>query len=141
MTYSSEFIYRPPSTKPPVITWTLPIKVESEANLQQHWATKHKRKRMQKKYLWAAFCDRTNVAGPNRIMPYPCTVRLTRGSPRKLDVGDNLPMAFKFIRDEIASFIKPGLAPGRADDDPKIKWEYSQESSKMPFCKVEIFDE
>jgi hypothetical protein len=124
----------------PSITWTFPLKVESTANLtgEPRYA-KTKRKNKQYLYLWTAFANQTGIAGVKRILPYPCMVRMTRGGKKKLD-PDNLQFAFKYIRDEIASFILPGLARGKADDDPKIKWEYTQEISKMYFCKIEFFD-
>lgn len=48
-------------------------------------------------------------------------VSLVRVAPRAFDEGDNLPIAFKAIRDEIAKLL------GR-DDNPKsgIEWVYSQ---------------
>jgi hypothetical protein len=61
-------------------------------------------------------------------------------SPRKLDT-DNLQGAFKWIRDEVANQLVPGKQPGRADDDPRISWEYDQEPlSKKTIMKLQIFE-
>lgn len=117
----------------------MPMKVETTANLKEPIYATTKRKKTQYKYLWAAFCNEHSKPWTQRILPYPCTVRLTRGGKRKLD-DDNLQVAFKYIRDEIASFILPGLPRGHADDDPKIKWEYAQEINKIYYCKVEFFE-
>lgn len=59
----------------------------------------------------------------------PCTVKLIRQSPRKLDT-DNLPVSMKYIRDAIADHLIPGLAPGRADDDQRLNWQYEQTTAK-----------
>jgi hypothetical protein len=124
----------------PSIVWTFALKVDSTANMtNEPRYAKTKRKKKQYVYLWTAFANQTAVSGVSRILPYPCTVRLTRGGKRQLD-SDNLQYAFKYIRDEIASFILPGLARGKADDDPKIKWEYCQQVGKIDFCKIEFFD-
>jgi len=67
----------------------------------------------------------------------PCKIVLTRVSPRSLDT-DNLPCAFKWIRDAIADLIIPGLAPGRADGDELIEWVYEQEKQSQRCTKITI---
>jgi hypothetical protein len=59
----------------------------------------------------------------------PVVIILTRISSRKLD-DDNLPTAFKWIRDSIADYIIPGLKPGRADDNKGLTFVYRQEKGK-----------
>lgn len=113
------------------LEWLLPIETVSEANLQQHWSKKHKRHKAQKIQIWCKFQkEKPSIS-------LPCIVHLTRISPRFLD-DDNLRVAFKWIRDEIANNIIPGKAAGRADDDPRIEWQYSQEkgekSVRITFC-------
>jgi len=123
--------------------WILPIETFSEANgvkkkrkngkkTSEHWSDKKKRHDYQKfriAHWWI-------VERPEIILP--CTIKLTRVSPRTLD-DDNLPMTFKWIRDAIADQIHPGLAPGRADDDKNINWQYDQEKGKPKSIKIQIF--
>ena len=64
---------------------------------------------------------------------------------------DNLPTAFKYIRDEISELLIPEKAgvyinkkgktikiKGRADSDPRIKWQYFQEKTTLSAIKIEI---
>ena len=62
----------------------------------------------------------------NFIPIIPCTVKLTRVSPRSLD-SDNLQGAFKNVRDYVANNLLPGKRIGRADSSPYLFWEYYQE--------------
>lgn len=96
----------------------IPLATISEANTFEHWSDRHRRHKKQKAIV--------KLTVPTQAYPMPCTIQLTRISPRNLD-DDNLVSAFKHIRDAIAEKINPGLAPGRADDDQRITWEYSQE--------------
>lgn len=100
---------------------TIPIKTVSEANRQEHWTKSNARHSTQK----LAVKSFLNADAPN--IQLPCTIKLTRISPRQLDSHENLPMSFKWIVDAIAEYIHPNMAAGRADDDKRIKWEYSQE--------------
>jgi hypothetical protein len=102
------------------IEWNLFIKTVSEANCSEHWSKKHKRHSFQKKAIWAQF-KKEGIT-----IPLPCHVKLTRISSRKLDIGDNLPCAFKWIKDEIAAQITGNKVAGRGDDDERITWEYDQ---------------
>lgn len=101
----------------------VPIRLLSEGNINQHWATKRQRKK-ENEFLLKAFYNHAGV----EVIP-PCTVTLCRIAPRELD-DDNLRTAFKPIRDWIADRLVPGKAPGRADSDKRIKWEYMQERGK-----------
>ena len=75
-----------------------------------------------------------------RSVALPCRICLTRIGLRPLDF-DNLVYSFKYIRDEVADLIIPGLARGRADGDKRIEWDYKQEIGQNGF-RVEIeFDE
>lgn len=61
--------------------------------------------------------------GARRPKPprWPCRVTFTRIAPRPLDKSDNLPNAFKAMRDELARCI--GL---RNDAGPEVEWKYRQ---------------
>ena len=107
--------------------------IVSEANTSEHWSKKSARHKIQR-MLINAYMNKQQRPNP------PCIITLTRIAPRFLDEGDNLPMAFKSLRDAIAAFIYPGLAAGRADDSNKLEWKYKQEKGKVKEygLKVEI---
>lgn len=110
----------------------LSIKIVSEANIMCHWSKRHKRNKRNAMSLLPIKYDI-----PKQL---PCVIRLTRLAPRKLD-SDNLAYAFKGIRDTLADFIKPGLAPGRADDKD-INFEYAQEYLKKDYAiRIEVLVE
>lgn len=114
---------------PPSITWLLPIKTISESNSTEHWSKKHKRHKKQQKAIWWQF-----VSTKPQIS-LPCTVYLIRLGKKLLD-DDNLAISFKWIRDAIADNLIPGLAPGQADSDPRITWQYKQENAKSNGIKI-----
>lgn len=115
------------------IEWNLPIKTVSEANCSEHWTKKHKRHKSQKKMIWYQFKKE------EKKITLPCHIKMTRISQRFLDKGDNLPCSMKYIRDSIAEEITGIKISGRADDDERITWEYSQEKGKPQSIKIEIF--
>lgn len=86
----------------------LPIRIESVANLREHWAT---RARRTNNHRLAA------LAVPKH--PLPCVVTLIRVAPRELD-DDNLRSGFKALRDGIADRL------GVKDNDRRVRWEYDQ---------------
>lgn len=110
------------------------VKTVSEANCSEHWTSKSKRHNQQRKAIAWKW-----VESKPEITP-PCIIKLTRIAPRALDDDNNI-MSLKYIRDSIADKIHPGLAPGRADDDKRIKWEYGQERGvpKEYAVKIEVY--
>lgn len=108
-------------------------KLPSIGNQSLHWSKRRKIIRIQ--------CLMINCAW-NKLPQkptVPCTVTLTRISPRPLD-DDNLAYAFKGIRDFVADKLIPRLAKGRADGDPRIEWRYRQEKGNPPKIRVEFYD-
>lgn len=111
------------------------LRTVSEANNTEHWGKKHRRHKMQRNAVqiyWNLY---------KATVPLPCTIRLIRIAPRALDIGDNLPMSLKIIRDAICDCIKPGHAPGRSDSQD-FTFEYAQYKSEMPKfygVKIEIY--
>jgi len=97
----------------------IPLKLAPETNLSQHWTKSSKRHRIQKLVVH-------QYLKQYKPPPPPWTIKLTRISPRKFDHRDNLRTAFKWITDACCEFLVPGLAAGRADDDPRITVEYYQ---------------
>lgn len=110
----------------------LPVKIYSENNMSQNPWVKRKRTLAQK------FC--VGIALKNRLenVIFPCLVKLIRLSTKPLD-PDNLQFSFKAVRDEVANRLIPGLRPGMADGDPRIKWEYEEQKEKGNSLKIEIF--
>jgi hypothetical protein len=101
----------------------VPLRLFSEANVSQHWSKKYKRKKFHQNCVTLSL---NSFERPS----LPCCVILTRVAPRFLDDQDNLGMAMKHVIDAVASWIIPGLAPGRADGDPRINWKIKQEKGK-----------
>jgi len=120
-----------------LISFTLPIKVVSEANTFEHWTKGHKRHKNQKRIV--AYM----MSNLSLYRDMPLTIKLIRISPRKLDSDDNLPMAFKWVKDAIADILIPGKRAGRADDSSLFKWEFDQEKGEVKENKirVEVYDE
>ena len=110
--------------------WVIPMKIISEANTHEHWTKSSKRHKMQQ------FLVRCEFRHHEMKVQLPCNIKLTRLSARFLD-SDNLQIAFKWIRDQIADCILPGLAKGRADDDKRISWQYCQEAADSQGIKIE----
>ena len=127
------------------ITLTLPIRTVSEANISEHWSKRAKRRRQQ------AFLVRHAFSKLTQPITLPCEITLTRLSPRLLDQQDNLPMSFKSIVDQLSECLIPEKAGhyitkdgarrairGRADDDNRLTWEFSQEKSKIAAIRIEM---
>ena len=126
-----------------VFEMELPIVTVSEANLREHWSKSAKRHKLQKAQVWVALNNYFNdfhrrKFNPRPFIPLPCTVTLTRISPRKLDQQDNLPTSMKYIVDSIADFIRPGMAVGRADDTKEIQWVYEQSKGAPKYKGIRI---
>lgn len=100
--------------------------------MREHWRAKHARHKKLKDYLTLQWrLKRPEIA-------LPCIIRMTRLSIRQLD-DDNLQGAFKSFRDYVADLILPGLQMGRADNDPRLKFEYAQLKQKPSGVLLEIF--
>lgn len=91
----------------------VPIRTVSEANQNEHWRNRHRRRKKQRQDigLFLNTCKRPRL---------PCDVWLTRIAPRQLDPGDNLNNSMKAIRDQIAVFL------GVDDNDERVRWRYQQ---------------
>jgi len=129
----------------PKIKWELPLKTISESNRSEHWTKSSKRHKQQQFFIRALF----NHEG--KEIPMPCTITLTRISPRLLDCEDNLPIAFKWIKDEIGACLFPEKVvfytnksgritsnKGHSDSDPRVKWKYAQEKGKRLGIRIEF---
>lgn len=116
-----------------IIDWEIPMTIVSEANKTgEHWTSKRKRHQIQQWQIKALF------RAYDRPIDLPCKIVMTRLYARLLD-DDNLVSAFKWIKDQVADCIIPGQAKGRADGDPRIKWEYDQQKSPLKGMRLEIY--
>lgn len=108
---------------------TIPLRILSEGNINDHWSKKHRRNKIQTqcvRFFWKRDIGKIKL---------PVTITLVRQAPRTLD-SDNLVTAFKHVRDTIADLIIPGLQPGRADADNRLKFDYRQEQRKDYGLKI-----
>jgi len=113
---------------------TIPMRTVSEANMTgEHWAKKSKRHKEQRKLIIFIF-------KPQMPLPIslPIKITLTRIAPRKLDVGDNLPMSMKTIRDQLAEILTGVDKAGRGDGDERLQFEYKQEKGRPREYSVKI---
>lgn len=127
------------------ITWELPLRTISEANCSEHWSKKAKRHKQQQFFVRSLFNQNSEP------IQLPCVVTLTRLSRGVLDSDDNLPMCFKWVKDELSECLIPEkrghyitkkgkikAIKGRADSDPRITWQYAQEKNKIAGIRIKI---
>jgi hypothetical protein len=99
------------------ITLAAPIKLDAHTNARGHWRTLKKRTDKEKQI--------TSWLLSSRVLPdLPVVVSFERISPRDLD-DDNLPSAFKYVRDTIAHHY--GTHDGTS---APITWQYSQRRAR-----------
>lgn len=127
------------------IVWELPLSTVSESNRSEHWTKSSKRHKQQQFFIRALF----NREAQDILLP--CTITMTRLSPRMLDCEENLPMAFKWIKDQIGACLFPEKVvvykkkngsyasnKGHTDSDARITWKYKQEKSKTVGIRIEF---
>jgi hypothetical protein len=112
---------------PIVYTIEIPgLKIESVANLREHWRTKAARVAEQRHLvtiaLRAAHLSRDYVDALKLDMLTRARVTLTRRAPRLLD-SDNLSSGCKATRDAVAEIL------GLDDRSPRYTWCYAQENT------------
>jgi len=107
------------------------LRTRSEANTHQHWSTRYKRAKTQKKWvLWAmAAC---------KIYAEDYLIELTRIAPRELDY-DNLVSSMKFIRDAVCDHLNPGRAPGQSDRGVMCQYKQEKRAPKEYGVIIRIF--
>ncbi|NNC01873.1 hypothetical protein HJC10_03265 [Corallococcus exiguus] len=94
------------------IRFEVPVETVNTSNRREHHMQRHRRAKGQR--------DATQLLWPGWSGPVLLVVRLTRVSPRTLDSGDNLPVAMKSIRDEVARQLLLD------DASPLVRWVYAQ---------------
>ncbi len=109
-----------------VVCVLLPLRIESTANLREHWTARARRASTHR------ITTRVQLMAAHRDKPdLPLTITLTRIAPRQLD-GDNLQSAFKATRDGVADWV------GRADNHPSLTWLYAQRKGKPGEYAAEV---
>lgn len=108
------------------MTFTIPIRTVSVANLREHWRARAKRVE-QERCAVALVMPRKNW-----LSFLPAVVTLTRIAPRPVD-SDNLTICCKSLRDQIADEL--GLPNDR---DPRVEWRYAQERGKPKEYAVRV---
>jgi hypothetical protein len=108
---------------------TLPLKIESTANLRENWRRKAHRAAIERNGVHLSLKCNGGLSPPAP----PVTVTMTRVAPRELD-SDNLAIGFKSVRDGIADWLKVN------DNDKRITWLYAQEKGqpKQYACRIEV---
>lgn len=95
------------------IILSAPMKLDAHTNARGHWRTLKKKTDKEKQV--------TSWLLASRVLPdLPVVVTFERIGPRDLD-DDNLPSAFKYIRDTIAAHYGTHDGPSAP-----ISWRYSQ---------------
>lgn len=94
----------------------VPIRTVTGLNAREHWAARARRVKKERRITaWALALSRAAVP------QIPCTVLLTRVTPRGTADDDNLSGALKAVRDQIAQWI------GVDDrDSSKVRYRYAQ---------------
>lgn len=96
----------------------LPIKTKPGLNAREHWRARASRTKSEREAAHLAF-----KATMRHGSALPCTITLVRLSAATMD-DDNLPGAFKAIRDGIADAL------GVKDNNPAVTWRYDQRKCK-----------
>jgi len=115
-------------------SWSIPIRLQSYANMAEHWRRKVQRKKKHNELLDAYFFVQQLEIKP------PCRITLVRVAPRKLD-DDNLRFAFKNVLDRIGKYLMPEKKVGHADGSGLIQVDYQQTRGKPNEYKINIIIE
>jgi hypothetical protein len=91
----------------------IPLRTVSAANEHEQWRARHRRIKAEREAIaW--------LLKSKRPPPLPVVVTMTRVGPTNGLDDDNLPSAFKGIRDEIARWL------GVDDRSPQVRWVPAQ---------------
>ena len=128
------------------VSFSVPIKLESEANAREVWQVKATRAQRQRAAVtkhapgrkvteFNASAKRTRVYTRWVEVPrFPCVVTITRIAPRELD-SDNVVGSAKYVRDQVAELL------GVDDRDPRVEWVVRQRKGEAKQYGVEIMVE
>jgi hypothetical protein len=105
------------------ITFEAPLRTKSPNGQHGHWSARARRVALERKLIAFAF-PRGSQGLLNRFPSLSVVVTLTRIAPSRGLDDDNLSMAGKGCRDEVAKQL------GLDDRDPRIEWKYAQSKGK-----------
>lgn len=100
---------------------TIPMRIPSVANLREHWASRARRVKAQRRVVAAYWRSRDAFALRALAAVRPIVVRLERIAPRELD-SDNSVAALKACRDQVAD----ELGVDDRDGSGGVSWAYGQ---------------
>jgi len=106
------------------------MRIESEANMNDHWVKKRRRAIATKLKIRAELSQ-------IKKKDLPINIIFTRIAPRPLDI-DNLWAAMKTPIDVVADWITPGLRPGMADSKKGLRVSVEQRKGKPKQYLLEI---
>lgn len=110
-----------------MIDIVIPLRIESVANLREHWAKRANRAKQHRTLAWAEL----RAVDPGRKLLGKVCVTLTRIAPRALD-DDNLRASLKHVRDGVADWL------GVDDRSPLVEWRYGQAKAGVRQYAVRI---
>jgi hypothetical protein len=120
----------------PVTLYLDNLRTINELNVsrQEHWATKHKRAKLQRS---TTFHGLRHLL-PARPPPLPLKITVTRIAPSGgLDSHDGLAASVKHIIDGISDYLAGAYGAGQ-DQQPGLVWAYRQRRGKPREYAVEI---
>ena len=114
-----------------ILSLKVPIRIQSESNLREHWTKKHKRQKKQKLVLrqYLMTLEKPSL---------PVEITLVRIAPRQIDV-DNMWSGVKIAIDTIADWLIPGHMPGIADGDRRLTFRVEQKKGDPKEYALKIF--
>jgi len=116
-----------------VLRATVPLRIRAGANLREHWAVRAKRTKKERGLGGYLALNSGAVFAMRAKLPLLVRwVRIIGKRGREMD-SDNLPNAFKALRDGFAAV----LGAGDAKRGP-LSWEYAEERGKDWGVRVEI---
>ena len=113
--------------------WLGGLRLESEANIREHWAATYRRTQDHRYRTYIEL--RATGWGPP---PLPLVITLTRVAPSGLDAGDNLPASAKACRDGVSDWLAGGYLQGQ-DRQKGLEWRYAQRRGGVREYGVEIY--
>jgi len=118
-----------------MIEFDIPLEIVSP-NASEHWTDRYKRNKRIRRLITSYWLTRKESPQP------PCEILIERKISGKLKLmdDDNFIAGCKFIRDCIADLLIPGLAPGQADSDKKLTWQYRQITAKEKGVHITIME-
>lgn len=110
------------------IVVTLDTKLVSLTNSREHWRTRAKRAKEQRRMAAAALATHQRFAPGTKLNIY-----ITRIAPRALD-SDNNVISGKHVRDGVADWL------GVDDGSDLLTWHYSQQRGAAGYygCRISI---